>query len=445
MRVAKVRFFILTSLTLALALGFGTLGGTNLQRVTAQGQQKPIIFWTKFNDQNPQNTQDAWLASLLKEYRSKTGNEVTNVAQPYDQINTKLNVAVQAGGEVPDLSYVDSQQMGFFTQNGTLTDLTAYVKSAPWYKDLSPAALASCTGPDGKILCVPTSVASTLIYYWKDLYPNGLPTTTDKFLEAAKALKDKGKFAITFKGSEKFSVETTYFGLVLSYKGQFADSKTGKAAWANPQTETAIKFVRDLFVNKYAPEVALAPGFDDEEPFKNSDAAAFMAGSWSYVYLNPLVAPDGTKFDKGADSVSAAFAAGKLDFAAPLAAPDGKPVAFSVVTGLAIPKNAVNVDAAKAFIDFQMTSERNAAFATAYGALPSMVPALYNPAFQTPYWQAVAKYQKEYAQTSPAFIEYDKAVTLLGDTINKLMSDPSKDIHKELQAAQDEYNATTNK
>ncbi len=404
------------------------------------GNQPPIMVWTKFNDQNPQNTQDQWLAAALKEYIDTTGNQVTNVTQPYDQINSKLNVAVQSGGDVPDVSYVDSQQLGFYTQNGTLMDLTDWVKSAPWYKDLTPAALALCTSPEGKIMCVPTSAASTLVYYWTDLYPNGFPKTTDELLTAAKDLKAKGKFALSMKASEKFSIETTYFGLIKSFGGEIADAE-GKAIWANPGAEAALRFVREMFVNKYSPEVALAPGFDYEEPFKRGDAAGFFAGSWSYVYLNPLTAPDGSKFDQQAASVAAAGEAGKMGFAPPLAAPNGKPVAFSVATGWAIPRGSPNVEAAKAFIDFQMTAERDARFAVAYGALPSMTSALADKTFQTPYWQAVSQYQKDYALPAPNLIDYDRGTTLLGDTINKLMTDPSKDIMTELKASQDEYNA----
>jgi multiple sugar transport system substrate-binding protein len=426
-------------LTILLSL-FALLSG-GMRLTSAQpAKQPPITIWTKFNDQNPQNTQDQWLAAALKDYSQQTGNQVTNVTQPYDQINSKLNVAVQAGGDIPDLSYVDSQQLGFYEKNGTLVDLTDYVKNAAWFKDLTPAALANCTAPDGKILCVPTSTASTLVYYWTGAYPQGFPSTTDALLAAAKDLKAKGKFAVTMKASEKFSVETTYFGLIKSYGGEIAD-KDGKAVWASPQTAEALQFARTLFTNKFAPEVDLAPGFDDEEPFKRSDAAGFLAGSWSYVYLNPLTAPDGQKFDQGAGSVQAAFDAKTLGFAPPLAAPKGKPVAFAVGTGWAIPQGSRNVAAVKAFIDFQMTAPRDAAFASAYGALPGLASAFGDKAFQTPYWQAVAQYQKDYALPAPNLTDYDRGTTILGDTINRLMTDPSKDIMKELQAAQDEYNA----
>src|SRR5262249_37540198 len=84
-----------------------------------QAQQKTTTIWTRFNDANPQNSQDQWLADALKEYSAATGTAVTNVNQPYDQINSKLNVAVHSGGEVPDAAFIDSQQIGFFSQNAT--------------------------------------------------------------------------------------------------------------------------------------------------------------------------------------------------------------------------------------------------------------------------------------------------------------------------------------
>jgi multiple sugar transport system substrate-binding protein len=243
------------------------------------------------------------------------------------------------------------------------------------------------------------------------------------------------------KASEKVSVTMTYYSLIKSFGGEIAD-KDGRAVWANPQAVAAISFVRDLFVNKYAPAVALAPGFDDEEPFKRGDAAAIIAGSWSYVFLNPLTAPDGNKFDKKSGSLASAYDAGKAGFAPPLAKSGSKPYSVVLSTAWAIPKGAANVEAAKAFINFQMTSARIAKFALAYGGLPSLTSSLEDKGFQTPYWKAVAQYLKDYAVPAPTLVQYDKGLILLGDTINRLMTDPSKDILTELKAAQDEYNAS---
>ncbi|MEP7286545.1 MAG: extracellular solute-binding protein [Chloroflexota bacterium] len=441
------RLFIFTVVGVML---FGAIGASISQAQTAS--QKPITLWTKYNDQNPDPkapATDKWIVAALKDYKTTTGNDAKNVVQPFDQINAKLNIAVQAKGDVPDLSYVDSQQLGFFTQNGTLTDLTEYVKGAPWFDDVDPKALAACTGLDGKIYCVPTGIQNHFVYYWKALYPNGFPATTDALLAAAKDLKAKNKFALTFKGAEASSVERVYYGLILSYGGTIANEK-GEATWANDKTLEVVKFVRAMFAGDYSPKVSLAPGFDNEEPFKSGDAAAFIAGSYSYVYLTPLTAPDGTKyeqqppdsgFDKDAIAVGAAAKDGKLDFAPPLAAPGGKPTSLILATAYGIPVGAKNVDGAEAFIDYQMQTAQQVSYAGAAGALPSALSAAKDPTFSSPYWQAVAKYVKEDGVPGPTLKDYDKGLKLLSDAMVKLATDPNLDPMATLKAAQDEYNA----
>src|SRR5260370_18429931 len=164
MRMGDARMKRLFSVISLLVLVGALLNYPAAAKSLQQGTQKPITLWTKFNDANPQNTKDQWSADALKEYTTTSGNKVTSVTQPYDQINALLNVAVRAGGDVPDVSYVDSQQVGFFTQNGTLTDLTDWVKAAKRYAALNPQALANCTAPYGKILSGPSSTSTTLTY-----------------------------------------------------------------------------------------------------------------------------------------------------------------------------------------------------------------------------------------------------------------------------------------
>lgn len=437
----SVVFFV--SMTLLITLMLNAI-------VAPAHAQTTLNLWTKFNDQNPQNTQDKWLAQMIADYEADTGVKIVNTFQPFDQINAKLNVAVQANGEVPDISYVDSQQLGFFEQNGTLMDLTEWAKSRPWFADVDPSAMAACTTPSGQILCIPAHTAVHFLYYWKDIYPDGVPTTTDDMLKFAAAFKAKNPnaFAFTGKMAEKISVERFYFNLITSYGGKLAD-EAGRAVWANESTVKVVEWAREMITQGYAAKESLAPGFDNEQPFMRGEAGSFVAGSYSYVYLTPITAPDGTEFkdeitgnfDPKALSVGAALEAGKLGVAPQFAAPGGKPVSLVVAAAWGIPMGAVNVDAAKALIDWQMTTTQNVAYAAAYGGLPATISGLQSPEFQTPYWLEVAKIQQEYATPAPAFLDYDKGITLLSDAIVKLITDPSLDIMTTLQAAQDEYNA----
>ncbi len=446
----RILAFVSVALLLLAACGSTTApssGGTSAPAMGATAgvaapQGGALTVWTKFNDQNPQNDQDKWLAATIAAAKIDAGLTITNVTQDYAQINSKLNLAVTSGGDIPDLSYIDSQQLGFFIKNGTLEDLTDYVKSAPWYSDLNPAALKACTAPDGKIYCVPGNLTSRLTYYWTERWPNGFPADIEAFLKEAARLKQEhpNEYAITFKGSEVASVEGFYFSLIHSFGGVYADTK-GKAAWASPETAQAVAFVRALFANRYAPDVALAPGFDNENPMKDGTAAAFGAGSWSYIYLNPLKSPSGAEFPADSSAVNKAFEAGKLGFAPTLAAPGKQPVTLISASGWAIPKGSKHQELAKQFINYLLETKRNADYAVAYGGLPVLNSSYADARFQTPYWKFVKENQDKYGAPIEPLTDYDKALTKLAETINKLVLNTNADILTELKGAQDAYNA----
>lgn len=400
-----------------------------------------VTIWTFFNDQNPQNDSDRWLATTLNELQTDLAINITNVHQSYAHINSQLQLAVSSGGDVPDVAYMNSQQLGFHLNHGTLEDITDYVRAAPWYDDLDPLALQACTGPDGRIYCVPGHIYSRFTFYWKEHWPQGFPADTESFLSEAARLREQGTYAMTFKGSEVASAESFYFGLIYSFGGRYADEE-GTATWASPETVRAIDVVRTLLQNSYAPDVVLATGFDHERVFTDGSAAAFSGGSWSMIYLHPLTAPGGTRYDAGSGSVPAALEAGDLGLAHYLAAPGSEPVTLITVPSWAIPKGSPHPEQARRFLDAVMTPARNADYALATGGVPALQTAQEDPRFQTEYWRFVRDNQQQYGVMMPPLKDYDRAITMLSETINRLIMTPDLDSLSELQVTQDTYNAT---
>ena len=398
-----------------------------------------VTIWTKYNSENPENDRDEWMKSAIEAYLEETGGVINNIFVPYDQINSKLNVAISAGGDIPDLSYIDSQQQAFYVSNATLMDITDLVVDASWYKEMSPRALDACTAPDGSIIAVPLNIGTRVSYIWTEAWPNGYPSTVSGFLAEAARIREEGSYAMTFKASEKYGTEGLYYGLVKSFGGSYADEE-GNAAWANPEMVAVLEYLRILFAEEYVPEIDLAPGFDNERPFVQGDAVSFPGISWSYVYMNPLTAPDGTVIDEGSSSIAKAVEMGKIDVAPYLSADDGEPVAALTSSALAIPDGAGNIDGALAFINWLMTPERNAECAAALGGLPSIISAQSSELFQTPYWKKVSQITEEYGAPYPALVDYDRALTKLAQTFEEILSDPELDIMETLQQAQDEIN-----
>ncbi len=419
-----MRFSLLIAVLGIAALGLGVVSA----------QDRSITIWTKFNSDSPQNSQDEWMAALIADYNAETGGTLTNVTRPFDTINVDLNLAILAGGSVPDVSYIDATALTQFYVNETLMDLTEFVTSADWYDDLSPAALAACTAPNGAILCVPTITQGTLMYYWVDAFPNGFDGSIDALAGATT------QYQITGKSAEQFGFEVFFFPVIASFGGTLAD-ENGFATWTQPETVEAIEWIRSLHTAGAIPETSLASGFDYENNFKDASAGSFIAGSWSYVYLNPVTAPDGTAFPADSTSIPSALESGELGFAPPLHKTGSQPVSFINVNGWAIPYNAPNPEGAMAFINWAMDSVRLAEYAAAYGGLPTRQSSLDMEMFQTPYWIGVAEILNEYGTPPPAFFDYGAGASLFAKTVVDLILNPSRDILTALEQAQNEYNA----
>lgn len=420
----------------------------SLQTLHIQAQDStPLNVWTRFNVETPQVLSDEWFAQLLTDYAATTDTPLNHVFYPYDQINAAVNIAVQTGVNVPDVAYIDTEQIGFYSNTGALIDLREWIEQSAWYDDLDPTALQTCTAPNGEILCVPSTTSHYYTYYWTSAYPQGFPQDVDALLSMADALKADDIYAFTFKASESIAVERFYAGLLASYGVPLTNAQ-GEAVWATPEAVEAVTFLREAFAAGYIPQVALAPQFEYEVPFKQGDAAAFVAGTFSYVYLTPLISPTGEPFELeitgGFDSsglaIGLAAEAGALSFAPPLAAPEGEPVSIISGEGWGIPYGATNIDAAFAFIDYQMSTQENVVASIAGGKLPVLRSAQDDPLFAAPYWQAAIEIRTLYGRPAPAWQDFGSAQRLLSEAIVQAITDPQADILAILTSAQDEYN-----
>lgn len=437
MRMKGAMKLLVGLLLLCLATG---LYASGKQEAAPAEENKVIKIWTKFNDTNPQNSQDEWLKRTIEAFEAESGYTVNNTFVPYDQINSKLNLAVQAGGEVPDLSYCDGD-IEFFTRNEVLIDITDYMTAADWYPSLMDVAKAGVVASDGRMYAVPAQLGGSMLYYWTAAYPDGPPKTTEDLLAAGARLKADDRFAITFKGSEGTGTSMFYFQLVETFGGTYTD-EAGRSVFATEETAQAIEFLRELFAEGYVPEVTLGAGFDFETPFKDGSAGAFVAGSWSYVYLNPLTSPDGKVFDNGPLSVEDALKSGAMGIADPISVPGGRPYTYvSGFGGFGIPTGSKNVKGAQMLLDYLMRAENAADYAFSYGGLPTIEESMADQRFaESTYWTEVgASINRTGKQVT--INKNPKFFQKFDETVIKLIQRPNLDIMTELKKLQDELNS----
>ncbi len=421
----------------------------------AMAEAQDVVTWWEFDQNNTDPKADEHvgnfaLAAAIPLFNEKFAGQWNwvNIPKAFDQKDAELIAAVDAGGEVPD-AYEVADGVTSFYQHGTLQDITDWAQAQPWFKDLDPSTLTVCSGPDGRLYCVPITDRPQLVYVWNDRYPNGFPTSVDDFMTQAAALKEQGYYAISFFGSTDKGGQGIYRGLgtIQQSFGGRVDDGNGKMLLNTPQNIAFIEFVREIVAKGYVPDIAFAGGFQEEEAFKDSSAGAFPTGADGYVFLNPLTAPDGKKYDQGNENdFLSAVADGEIYLSPFFSAVAGqKPGCHIAGTGVGIPVGAKNVDGAKAYINWLISPEENAMFVSGIGSAPALTTSMSDPAFQTPYFEELKKVNSEQA-CKPwygSLADPAAAQPLVMNVFYKLIKqDPTADIASELTAAEEQYNST---
>lgn len=433
-----------------------TVKETQVVEVTSAppAEAQPLVTWFQYDQGNVDPKSDErvgneYLRKAIPAFnKAFEGKWVwDNQFTPWDRLNAKLIAAVQAKADVPDIAEVGANAINMYYNNGVVQDLTDWAKAQPWYSEMDASAIQMCTGPDGKLYCIPMALRPSAVYVWKDRYPNGFPKTMDEWLKEGERLKAEGKYAFTFFGSTAFDgngAGRAVFQIVTSFGGGYDDGK-GKLLLNTPENVAAIAWLREMVQKGYVPEIAFAGGFQEEQAFMDSSAGAFPTGLFGYRYLNPLTAPNGTKYEKkNENDMFDALAAGDIYIAPIPAGPGNKPGCGADATALIIPTGAKNVEAAHDFINWLLTPEQNPAYVLGPGAgIPVIKSVQETEQFQSPlYKQAEALVAASNCrQVFPSILDGTSASKVIMNAVYKLIkTDPTADIATELQKAQDEFN-----
>ena len=422
----------------------------------AEGATEETIITTWYyydqNNTDPQANErvgNFYLARAIPQFNQEFEgqSEWVNVPRDFNLVRD-LVAAVLNNGDVPDVMRIMVSDLPTFILNNTVQDLTEFVTSAPWYDEIDPKAIEACTGPDGKIYCVPVSHSSSVVFYWTDYYPGGFPKTPEGLLQAAEELKQENKYALTYWGSTAFHGEGAgrYFYQALASFGGGYDDGQGNMRLNTPENIAAVEFMRQIVANGYSSEAVFVGNFEEEAAFKQGQAGAFPTNHYiAYLYLNPLTAPDGTAYNTGtAQDMEQAVAAGDIGIA-PFVAPTGaQPGCHHEVFGFVIPNGAQNVEGAYAYINWIMQPDNGVDWVlNAGGGVPTSSVMRENEAFDKPVFQQAlaAAADSDCRPWYGSLLRIPEAKTIITRTLFELIKgDPTADIAAALQAAEDEYN-----
>ena len=141
-----------------------------------------FVTWYQYDQNNDDPAADErvgneYLRNKIPEFNEAFAGKWNwvNVPKAFDKMDAELAAASQAGGDVPDVYEILTDNINTFYRNGVLQDLTEWAQAQEWYSDLDSSAIESCKGPDGKLYCIPLAQQPQVVICMDRSFPEWLP------------------------------------------------------------------------------------------------------------------------------------------------------------------------------------------------------------------------------------------------------------------------------
>ncbi len=386
--------------------------------LAAQGES--ITLWTSLDVTNTEEARSVSLAEFIASFEESSGITVNVEQVAWDQLTTRLAVAVTSGGDVPDIVESGSQQIPQLLDAGALTAMDDLLAGAEWPAQLTAGDTNACV-IDGVRYCVAHTVRGSMSYYRVSDFPDGFPSTPEAMLAYAESGLPEGREFLTtfFAGRSYGAIELAWWPLIASNGGSLFDEE-GKPNWASEEVAEVVEYGRALLSNSLIPEVTVTGDFSDaESPWIDDQSMAFGGGSWSAIFVPGL---------RDAVDAGEVMIASNVDFG-------GGSFVFLNSESWVIPTGAANPEGAVAFISAFMDPTFVASWAEANFGVPTIGA---EGMEMSPFFvqvDSILGTNGLYMQQSPYYVE---SLDTLAIAWQEMLLDPSINALERLQAAQDE-------
>ena len=227
--------------------------------------------------------QDEGMQKLYAKFKQQHPNitiQFQNV--PAEEIETKLTAQI-AGGNPPDVAYLDGSTVPTFASRKALVNLDGYIAGSKVVKadDFVPA-FKSFTLYENSMYGLPFDGESTGLFYRKDLFEaagiTAPPKTWDEFKVAAEKLTVPAKKQYGFA---LFAPESDYYWYPWLWQngGNLISEDEKTIEFNNEAGKGAAQYYIDLV--KFAPPDYLnSNSYDARVAFANGQVGMYMAGAW---------------------------------------------------------------------------------------------------------------------------------------------------------------------
>jgi multiple sugar transport system substrate-binding protein len=224
----------------------------------------------------------------MKKFKKSFEAEYPNITVEFEPVpsgrsSDKLLTEI-AGGNAPDVAFVDAGFVQSLASRGALTDLDGYIAGSDsvatedYVEGFRNTALL-----EGRMYGLPFDGETTGLFYRTDLFDQagieGPPATWEEFEQTAAALTDPAKKQY---GVAIFSTEAAYYWYPWLWQagGDTLSSDGKDVAFDSPEGVEAAQFYVNL-AQKYAPPDYLASdSWNGRVAFASGKVGMYVAGSW---------------------------------------------------------------------------------------------------------------------------------------------------------------------
>ena len=269
--------------------GFGGGGGSE------EGSEDDLTFTLWAGD-----AELAAFQALARDFESAEGVRVRLEQVPFDQLLTTVDAGLQ-GGQAPDLFRVTYTDLGVYSSQGALLDLTPHLPDG--YADDFRPGLWSAVARDGKPYGVPHHTDTSMVLVRSDAaqaagltlpgsYDEAWPwEELDAALVALQGVAADQQFA-TGVNWQQFGAYR-WLNFLGQAGGRLLTEDLRQPAVDSPEGLEALRFTQSLFTRGLVPRTSSTKGDYVDELFAAGTLASVFAGD----FLLPSLAESGIEFD----------------------------------------------------------------------------------------------------------------------------------------------------
>jgi multiple sugar transport system substrate-binding protein len=287
--------------------------------------------------------EDQQLSAIIDAYNEQSPNSA--VFNPQPEYDTTLQAAL-AGGQPPDVFYVDSNRLPDFVSAGVLASAEGMIDDDGDFYE----ALRDAFTYDGTFWCPPKDFSTLALQYNVQMLDEAgvePPTTWDELAAAAEALTTDDRVGLVL-GTEY----PRWGAFMFQAGGSVTDDDFTQMTIDSEENRTAFEFLQQLYEDGYA---STAPDLDSGWPgeaFGSGRAAMTIEGNWMVGYMNN-------------DFPDVEWATVELPVG-----PEG-PGTFAFTVCYAVAADAPNPEASWDLVNFLVSAEQQLAYTSQFPVMPS--------------------------------------------------------------------------